>query len=85
MIKKIIEKLVTIICRIQFKLHLFENTNKFKNGDMLVYNWKAKILIDSAIKDKLEPRKFVNYLYKDKSNVLFEDGDSCASFWVKKY
>lgn len=70
---------------IQFQINngMFENHNKFKRGEWLKYNWKAKICIYSAIKDKLEPRQFTKYIIEGE-NVEFTNGDSCSAFWVRR-
>ena len=51
---------------IQFQINngMFENHNKFKRGEWLKYNWKAKIMIDPAIKDRLYPMQFEKYIIK---------------------
>jgi len=70
---------------IQFQINngMFENHNKFKRGEWLKYNWKAKIMIDTAIKDGLEPMQFEKYIIKGE-NVEFTNGDSCSAFWVRR-
>lgn len=60
------------------------NDGRFKKGDVVKYNWMAKSIIGSAIKNKLKPMTVERHLYSDKSNVEFTNLDSCASFWVRK-
>ena len=84
---KISNAFYTLLCVVidfQIKYEMFDNRKCFKNGDVVKYNWKAKVYIKSAIKDKLEPRVVKNYLYKDNSGVEFTNGDGCDPFWVSK-
>lgn len=73
------------IVKFQLKNGMFKHQNCFKHGQWLKYNWKAKVMIYSAIKNKLGPKQFDKYLYKypDK-NVQFINKDSCSAFWVRK-
>lgn len=63
---------------------LFHHRGKFKPGDIVVYNWKAKMHIASAIEDDLEPRVIMNIIYEDGSGLEFADGDTTDPFWVRK-
>lgn len=67
---------------IDLKINL--NRNNFKPGDLLKYNWKAKVILWSIIKKGLKPRVMLEYLYPDNLRVEFEDGDTCSSFWLRK-
>lgn len=80
----ILRPMLCWIVSVMIKFDLFHNKKKFKPGDNLKYNWKAKVYIWSAIKNKLEPRTMTNYLYKDNTGILFENGESCDPFWVRK-
>jgi len=63
---------------------LFHHRGKFNPGDIVVYNWKAKIYIASAIENDLEPRTVVDVIYDDKSGLEFIDGDTTDPFWMRK-
>ena len=79
-----IHALLTAVIDFQIHYDLFFNYNKFKEGDWLVYNWKAKIIIDTVVKrEGNKPRQFSHYIMKGE-NVEFKDGDSCSAFWVRK-
>lgn len=88
LIKKLRNALYLVLrAVVQFQINngMFAHQNCFERGQWLKYNWKAKVVIYSAIKDKLEPRQFDKYLYKypDK-NVQFDNEDSCSAFWVRR-
>lgn len=76
-------KLLRAIILFQINNGMFENHNKFKRGEWLKYNWKAKIMIHTAIKDRKEPMQFEEYIFKG-DNVKFTNGDSCSAFWVRR-
>lgn len=70
---------------IQFQI----NNNLFAReylpiGAWVVYNWKAKIMIDTAIKNKMQPKRIAKYIYETDKNIEFTDGDSCSPFWVRR-
>jgi len=73
-----------VVIEFQIKYEMFDNRHKFKNGDLVKYNWKARAFIGSAIKDKEQNKVVQNYIYKDNSGIEFTDGDGCDPFWVSK-
>jgi hypothetical protein len=78
-----IHALLAAVIQFQINNEMFNNHNKFKRGDWLKYNWKAKIYIDTVVKKKSKPRQFDKYIFSG-DNVEFTDGDSCSAFWVRK-
>ena len=81
-IKKLFYALLGEIIHLQIKWDLFTNENKFKRGEWLKYNWKAKIVIDTVV-EGVGPRQFERYTLSG-SNVEFTDGDRCSPFWVRR-
>lgn len=63
---------------------VFSNNGKFKIGDRVKYNWKANIKLKSIVEKRENIRIVSKALYKDKGNVEFTNGDSCACFWIRK-
>lgn len=53
---------------------------KFKKGDILTYNWKAKNSIPSVIGDSPQQVKRTD----NKTFIEFTNGDTCDAFWVRK-
>ena len=78
--------LLRVLIEFQIKYGMFENRNKFKRGEWLKYNWKAKIMLDTLIKERSEPMQFQEYFINSENveNVLFTDGYSCSPFWVRR-
>lgn len=66
--------------------NLFHNHGKFKSGDKVRYNWKAKIQIKSAMWRKSDSGTLTvsEVVYKNKSGVLFVEGSGCDVFWIRK-
>ncbi len=80
LINKLLKKYIEFELRNKINTHHY----KFNKGDIVKYNWKAKIMIYSAIKDKLKPMEVLNQCYSDGSGLDFINGDSCAAYWVRK-
>ena len=75
------------------KHNLCQNTGKFKEGDLVTYNWKAKYYIDTVYKNERELgiKKITSITkYSDGSEgcdyINLSDGDEsgCDVFWVRK-
>jgi hypothetical protein len=76
--------LLRAVINFQLSNNLCENHNKFKRGDWLKYNWKAKIIINTVVKrEGNKPRQFEKYIISG-DNVEFINGDSCSAFWVRR-
>jgi hypothetical protein len=73
---------------VQFMIYfkLFHHRGKFKVGDKVRYNWKAWVRIKSALWGESDKGTLTvsEVLYKDKSNVGFEEGGGCDVFWIRK-
>lgn len=69
------------VIRFQINNGLFENKN-LKKGQLVKYNWKAKVKIKSAIRDNIHSVMKVKGF--DGSIVEFTNDDSCDPFWVRK-
>lgn len=65
----------------QIKTKLFEN-RYLKKGQLVKYNWKAKVKIKNAIKDNVGTIMEVDGF--NGSTVEFTNGDRCDPFWVRK-
>lgn len=62
-----------------------QNRDRFKPGDQVRFNWRAKAFILSAIKDDINKTFVVSkILYSDQSGVEFTNGDGCDPFWLRK-
>ena len=70
-------KLVFISC--------FSNQGRFKEGDVLTYNWKAKISLAPLVAKKPKVRivKSVKR-HKNQDTIYFMCGDLSACFWQRK-
>ena len=69
------------VVRFQINNNLFANKG-LKKGQLVKYNWKSRVYINSAIKDRIGDIKEVRN--HEHNNVIFLDGDSCDPFWVRK-
>lgn len=69
------------IVSFMIKYKLFQHKNKFKVGDVVTYNWKAKAYISSAIKDEVLPKKVISQTF---GSLDFSDGQSADPFWMRK-
>ena len=75
------------------KHNLCQNVGKFKEGDLVTYNWKAKYYINSVYKDECkEGIKKITSITKysdseccDYVNLSNGDDGSCDVFWIRKY
>jgi hypothetical protein len=91
---KLIEKILHFIVEIQLRIFVskgwFSGKDKFKKGDIVVYNWKAKVYIFSAIKDELGSHEIINITkYSDSDGIGWIDtkygGTTGAdAFWLRK-
>lgn len=65
----------------------FRNVNRFKIGDQVRYNWKAKISIWSAIDEKWGQTFVVTKIWANGQNVDYysdEYGEGgCDVFWLR--
>ena len=68
----------------------FTNAGKFKQGDLVKYNWKSRVYINSIYEGnkgkvfQVESTK----LYTDESDIVYfsndSNKDSASSFWLRK-
>lgn len=80
----IFHALLRMIINFQINNDLCTNHNKFKPGEWLKYNWKAKIIINTVVKrEGNKPKQFAKYILKGE-NVEFTNSDSCSAFWVRR-
>lgn len=78
---------------VQFLINfnLFQHRNKFKEGDIVRYNWKAKVHLSSLFKNgwiSSGNLLVTDIKYKDRSGVEYkaygDDDGSCDPFWLRK-
>lgn len=85
-IKQWVKRRLSAIIQWQIRHSFFTNHGRYKEGDYVIYSWRAHIELgrSSFIREKFgKVFRVTKILYSDKSNVEFEDGDSCAAFWVR--
>lgn len=69
--------------------NLFTNIGKFKKGDKVKYNWKAKLDIMSAIEDDLGVLTVIDvFRYRDGTETITyknskNEESSCDPYWLK--
>jgi hypothetical protein len=82
----LLERILYGIITIFIKAGVCTNHGKFKTGDRVKYNWKAKIYINSAIEENKNNIFTVREVcYPDKSGIDFEDDmGSADAFWLCK-
>jgi hypothetical protein len=89
-IKNWITNRLAYIVGVMIRENLFTHKGKFKIGDIVTYNWKAKIIIASAIKDYPGPHIITSVIsYTRSDGIEWKDhkfyGTSGAdAFWLRK-
>jgi len=87
--KTILKKLIFFVIHFKHKWNL-ESIYNYKIGDRVKYNWKAKICIDTAIKnnvdcvliiDKIEHKRNETISY---TNLDTKEEGGCSAYWLTK-
>jgi hypothetical protein len=85
----ILNKLAYLV-GVMIRKRLFVHQGKFKEGDIVIFNWKARVTIASAIREQLGPHIIINIIkYKDNDGIEWKDhkyyGTSGSdAFWLRK-
>lgn len=62
--------------------NIADNRGRYKPGDWVNYNWKARAIIPKLFAEYPGPRQVSKVLYSDKTGLEFTDGSGCDPFWV---
>jgi hypothetical protein len=73
------------VVQFMINFNLFTNHGRFKVGDKVRYNWKAYVLIKSALWRKEDHETLtVSEIVRNGSGVAFKEGSGCDAFWIRK-
>ena len=65
----------------------FQNVNRFKEGDQVRYNWKAKCFLGSIFEEKKGQTFIISDVWSKGANVDYYNNEygegSCDVFWLR--
>ncbi len=77
------------IIYLMIKYNLFSNVGKFKEGDIVKYNWKAKYHINTVYERENKPMRILSTTSRisyETCDYISDDSSisSCDVFWLTK-
>lgn len=84
MIKAILKYIIDVQLYCLKNYNWFTNKGNFIQSDKLTYNWKAKIYIDTVVRDNKQAYRIVDKIIHDGETIYFTDGSSSSVFWQRK-
>ncbi len=87
--KKILKRLISLVIWFRYKYN-FETVYKYEVGEYVKYNWKAKIYIDTAIKDNVNDTLTILEIKHRRNEFIYyqntrtKETGWCDAYWLTK-